>query len=516
MFRRRWKRIVLILLMPWVILGILLAGFLGVERVRGKISLARYKRELAAKGLKLSPSEFLPKPDPKEDNGAPELWAAVDRLSKETITTTNPPPRMRVLPSGRAVICFREDFWADDKVTNRWDDVAEELKQNEEALKQIRILLQKPVLRTKMDYEAGPKALFPHLPKAKRLTYWFWTSSQLALHEGRSEDALEDLLTQTRIPRSVAEDRILISELVRVAIAAIARNGTWEALQSGTWTEKQLGQIQQGWEQQEFATAMTRSLEGEIVFGETSFVLMRKSNEETASILFGLEENFGTDEDERPLWERVVKAMPYGDEIAKFVKHQVYSRVWRFAWLDQDERYYLQFLEELLNSGRRAAKSKSMAELDNDTSKLAVQISKRNAYDRLRFPSFDSAGSLIRAIARALRAETERSIIISAVALKRFQLRHGNPPQTLDSLVPEIVSSVPVDYMDGNPIRYRLNPDGQFVLYSVGEDEQDDAGSTALRAGKSSQRNLWDRKDFVWPGPATTEEMNEYRKGWNK
>src|SRR6266516_1268483 len=99
MFRRRWKCILLILLMPFVILGVLLAGFLGVERVRGKISLARYERELAAKGVKLSPAEFLPKADPKEENGAPELWRAVDRLTKDTVTTTNTPPRMRVLAS---------------------------------------------------------------------------------------------------------------------------------------------------------------------------------------------------------------------------------------------------------------------------------------------------------------------------------------------------------------------------------------------------------------------------------
>src|SRR5258708_1429442 len=183
MFRRRWKRIVLIMLIAWVILGAVLAGFLGAERMRGKISLARYKGQLAAKGVKLSPSEFLPKADPKEDNGAPELWAAFDRLGKETVTTTNTPRRMRVLPSGRAVVCFREDFWADDKVTNQWDDVLEELKQNEEALKQIRVLLQKPVLRTKIDYEGGPIMLLPHLIKAKRLTYWFGTSCQLALHE---------------------------------------------------------------------------------------------------------------------------------------------------------------------------------------------------------------------------------------------------------------------------------------------------------------------------------------------
>ena len=119
-------------------------------------------------------------------------------------------------------------------------------------------------------------------------------------------------------------------------------------------------------------------------------------------------------------------------------------------------------------------------------------------------------------MARAMRAETDRSITISAVAMKRFQLRHGNPAQTLDALVPDIVSSVPVDYMDGKPMRYRLDPDGQFGLYSVGEDEQDDAGSAALRPDKSSPRNLWDRKDFVWPAAATPDEVEEYHKHGNK
>ena len=101
---------------------------------------------------------------------------------------------------------------------------------------------------------------------------------------------------------------------------------------------------------------------------------------------------------------------------------------------------------------------------------------------------------------------------ITAVAVKRFQLRHGKLPETLAALTPEILASVPVDYMDGKSMKYKLHPDGRFVLYSVGEDRQDEAGSTALAPGKSNQRSLWDRKDFVWPATATAEELGEYHK----
>jgi len=85
---------------------------------------------------------------------------------------------------------------------------------------------------------------------------------------------------------------------------------------------------------------MTRALEGEIVFAETTFVIMRKSNDETASFMFGLEEFFGKDESEQTAWKKIVAAIPGGDEVIRFLKHQVYTRIWRFAWLDQDEEYH--------------------------------------------------------------------------------------------------------------------------------------------------------------------------------
>ena len=112
-----------------------------------------------------------------------------------------------------------------------------------------------------------------------------------------------------------------------------------------------------------------------------------------------------------------------------------------------------------------------------------------------------------------MRAETERSLVICAIALKRYSLRHGTPPASLDALVPEFVLSVPIDYMDGKPLKYHLNADGAFVLYSVGADGKDGGGDTALLPDKTSLHNPWDRKDCVWPSPALPDEIAAYRKG---
>ena len=87
-----------------------------------------------------------------------------------------------------------------------------------------------------------------------------------------------------------------------------------------------------------------------------------------------------------------------------------------------------------------------------------------------------------------------------------------NPPAALDVLVPEFLATVPIDYMDGKPIKYRLDAGGAFVLYSVGTDGHDDGGDTALLPDKTNRRNLWDRKDCVWPAPALPDEITAYRK----
>ena len=96
--------------------------------------------------------------------------------------------------------------------------------------------------------------------------------------------------------------------------------------------------------------------------------------------------------------------------------------------------------------------------------------------------------------------------MVTVLALKRYHLRHNQPASTLEVLVPEQLPAVPIDGMDGNPLRYRLNPDGTFLLYSVGEDGHDDSGDSTLANGRTKFTQIWDGNDAVWPSPARPEE----------
>jgi hypothetical protein len=337
-------------------------------------------------------------------------------------------------------------------------------------------------------------------------------STQLFLRQGRKKEALENLIAECRLTRVLVEDHILISDLVRIAIAAIARTSVWEALQADGWSDADLAQLGHEWESINFATNMTRSLEGELIFGLGSYDSMRKSNSTAANSIYGLQ-NLLTDDSARPWWERTMRLLPGGEKCADFVKEQMYCRLWRLAWLDQDELQYLQFMEALLDIAHRAEAEKSLALIQPALDSLLEPATHTSFYDSLRHPQLSSYGALANSLKnRSMKAETERSLVLAAIALKRYSLRFGRPPPDLKSLVPDFLSSIPTDYMDGQPIKYHLEPDGKGFLYSVGEDCKDDGADMSLQPGKTSSRNWWLRKDVVWPQPALPDEIEKFRQ----
>jgi hypothetical protein len=112
---------------------------------------------------------------------------------------------------------------------------------------------------------------------------------------------------------------------------------------------------------------------------------------------------------------------------------------------------------------------------------------------------------------RVMTIESARALTVTAIALERFHLNHGEYPQNLSALVPEFLTSVPRDPVDGQPLRYRRDDDGGFLLYSIGEDGLDNGGDPRPEeSGSSAWRSGRDR---VWPRPATEAEIAEWRSG---
>jgi hypothetical protein len=70
----------------------------------------------------------------------------------------------------------------------------------------------------------------------------------------------------------------------------------------------------------------------------------------------------------------------------------------------------------------------------------------------------------------------------------------------------EALASLPETLRD-EPLRYRLNADGTWILYSVGENGVDDGGHPQPPPGKAPAKIFASGLDAVWPRPATPEEI---------
>src|SRR5262249_9707465 len=114
-----------------------------------------------------------------------------------------------------------------------------------------------------------------------------------------------------------------------------------------------------------------------------------------------------------------------------------------------------------------------------------------------------------RLLERVYKAEVARQIVITAIALKRYELRHGSMPVSLNELVPDFFAKPPRDPMDGEPLRYRFKEDGTWVLYAIGNDGRDDGGNPSAEQNRNSFTWQFGR-DLVWPQPATRAEIDSF------
>ena len=82
----------------------------------------------------------------------------------------------------------------------------------------------------------------------------------------------------------------------------------------------------------------------------------------------------------------------------------------------------------------------------------------------------------------------------------QYRLDRGALPERLGELTPAYVAAIPVDEYSGMHLRYA--PDGRdFKLYSVGENLQDDGGSSEKIKDGSGKGRAGPADIVYWPPP---------------
>jgi len=101
-----------------------------------------------------------------------------------------------------------------------------------------------------------------------------------------------------------------------------------------------------------------------------------------------------------------------------------------------------------------------------------------------------SASSTHACFAAEDRAHNEMALTCLAAALAVYRAEHGEYPEKLDALVPDVLSELPVDLYHEKPFVHQRGGEG-YLLYSTGPNGQDDGGSNDIMSVFEGQ-SLWD------------------------
>jgi len=488
---------------------VLIAG--GIERCRGARAYHTRLNELKLHGEKLSVAELKPEVPPTNQNAALEVLDLSNRVSAVVSNLGSVPPSLRFVEPGKAIVNWRAEWWADSKTTNTWRQIDAGLATDPGLRKSVREVLERAGFDTGFDYDKGFVDFHsPPLLQLKQLVEWQSVSVAADLHAGRSTDARDQLLDALRLVERQKSERLIISQLVRIACGSILWNSTWAALQSPGWTEEQLAPVQAAWQRLDFLTDMIAGCEMERAMTIEHYKQLRASRAARASFIAQTESGV-----------ELLGAEFYTLPSRGFILRWLHVPLWRLVWLDQDALHALERWQSIIAGGRIAQRqswteARRSLEQGNELPETVPLLSGSplehppSHYDRWRFlvanEPFSIGGTMI---LRTAKADTQRNLAIAAIAIERYRLRHGGLPHRLDSLIPDFLAAAPRDYLNGEPLKYSKRENGTFALYSVGENGKDDGGNPSQPPEKVSFRQIWDGLDAVWPSPASVEEAQQ-------
>ncbi|HEX5221356.1 MAG TPA: hypothetical protein VFZ59_17460 [Verrucomicrobiae bacterium] len=360
--------------------------------------------------------------------------------------------------------------------------------------------------------------LLPYLADVKKVATALSARTGLAIHERRLGEAFTSLLGLTQLTTRWQPEPMELSHLIRFSCAQIAQAPLWEALQTDGWNDDPLAALQREWEAAEFFVGLP---EAQALERASTAQLCRNAREDSFVAGYG-----GWGGALKHLASRIRNSPGNGlRDLKWFIEGYRQQAQYQNVGSYVDEKGLLLYYRDRELETQRALACRTWLEMraipgvTNVVSYQSTQPSRMGSMISLRAMTLAHTAEGRRSLARAAETEARRRLMVTAIALKRFQLRHGSSPASLGELVPDLLGSVPLDFMDGKELRYRRFEDGRFVLYSVGLDGIDNGGQMwtweQLRAQRRTRGGYFaygsfENTDLVWPMAANEAEESLY------
>ena len=494
-------------------LATLIALFYAEEDWRGWHAWNQFKHEWEAKGEKFDFKDFVPPPVPDDQNFAltPIVYTSygsmltrdgklipykdrdtdfVNRLEMPVTRNDSDWPTNSGGSWEKAMLTDLkpwQDYYRNLALTTNLFPVAPQpqspaadvllaLSKYDPVIEELRAASKLPYSRFPLEYDKDDPAaiLLPHLAVMKRCVRILHLRVTAELQAGQSEKALDDVKLMLSLNQSIRTEPILISHLVRIAMAAITIEPVYEGLAEHKWSDAQLAGLDAELGGLDFLADYEFSMRGERIFGISETEYLRRSRN-----LRAMSFNDQGDPSSPPFSDLGFHLAPssffYRSELTIARMHQ-------------------QWTLPLVDITNRVVSPKKVSQNTAAADKALQHGWPYNILARMIFPA---AGN---AVFQYVRAQSSVDLARTAIALERYRLAHGEYPESLDALALQFIAKVPYDVIGGQPLKYRRTNDGQFVLYSVGWNERDDGGVVVFNKGSTQAVNR-DEGDWVWRYP---------------
>ena len=282
--------------------------------------------------------------------------------------------------------------------------------------------------------------LMSYLPNWKRLAQLAEVRENYLMHNGQEKAAFDQMVNQVMLGRKMQNSHsILIGDLVGTAVNSMGLNQIQRWAGKTQLTPRQLEnyirQLEQDPDESAAAYANTIKAEYQCQIGTLDAMRQGKLVDPDTG-------------------KNLIKAKPL---------LPVYNR-------SQTRALFANASLMLVKSAAHPYKDAKLPDFSNRPNPVALIFS-GNLVGQVMY--YMTMPAVIPSLAQKAKCDVQLQATRTILALRAYQLTHGNLPPDLNALVPEFLDEVPVDDFNGLPLHYSAE---KKIVYSVGKNLKDDGG----------------------------------------
>lgn len=351
-------------------------------------------------------------------------------------------------------------------------DVLFALSRYDDVLNELRAANRLHYSRFPLNYTSDSPLMIhlPHLAALKSCAQLLQLRSAAELADGQADQACADIVLALQLAEKVRTEPLVISHLVRAAMLQLALQPVWEGLARHRWSDLHLLALDHELANLDFVADWKLSMRSELGGQVDELDRLRRHP------------------DQLPEVQVLIDYVGKQNEV--HLPSKSAARFFPAGWFYQTQYRCAKMMEDycipMADPSRRIfvpgiARRGAVA--------VAAEANSRFGwFGPLIFPVLADAAP------KFAYAQASADMARLAIALERCRQSRGELPGSLEQLVPQWIDQVPHDVIGGGALHYQREAGGGFLLYSIGWNEQDEAGMPSFKQGTVDLQS----GDWIW------------------